>query len=84
MSRLVICEILGLSVNTLTAVNKSSLHNSRNLQQPIQIKYPTNENIFHIFFPSLKSTSSFEHFLQKDDSRSLCISEITFAKDVVR
>ena len=50
MSRLVICEILGLSVNTLTAVNKSSLHNSRNLQQPIQIKYPTNENIFHIFF----------------------------------
>ena len=84
MSRLVICEILGLPVNTLTAVNKSSLHNSRNLQQPIQIKYPTNENIFHIFFPSLKSTSSFEHFLQKYDSRSLFISEITFAKDVVR
>ena len=35
MSLLVICEILGLFVNTLTADHKYSLCDSENSQQPI-------------------------------------------------
>ena len=37
MSLLVIFETLGLFVNTLTVDNNSSLCNSENLQQPIQM-----------------------------------------------
>ena len=36
MSLLVICYILGLLVNTRTADNKYSLHNSEYLQQKLQ------------------------------------------------
>ena len=38
MSLLVICEILGLFVNTLTADDKYSLFNRENLPQRIQIE----------------------------------------------
>ena len=37
MSLFVKSEILGLFVNTLTADDKYSLHNSKNLTQPIQM-----------------------------------------------
>ena len=37
MSLFVKSEILGLFVNTLTADDKYSLHNSENLTQPIQM-----------------------------------------------
>ena len=38
MSLLVICEVLGLFVNTLTADDKYSLFNRENLPQRIQIE----------------------------------------------
>ena len=38
MSLLVISEILGLFVNTLTADAKHSLHNRENSMQPIQMQ----------------------------------------------
>ena len=37
MSPLVISEILGLFVNTMTANNKSYLNNSENLWKPMQM-----------------------------------------------
>ena len=38
MSNLVICQILGLFVNTLTACDNYALCNSQNLLQPIQVQ----------------------------------------------
>ena len=39
MSLLVICEILGHFVNTLTANDKYSFPNSENMPQPIQMQF---------------------------------------------
>ena len=76
-SVLVICKILRLFLNTLTADDKYSLHNRDNLTELIQIllsqKLKTSSQFFSAF---LKSILNFEHFQTKDDSHSRCISEI--------
>ena len=76
-SILVLCKILRLFVNTLTADDKYSLHNRDNLTELIQIllsqKLKTSSQFFSAF---LKSILNFEHFQTKDDSHSRCISEI--------
>ena len=46
ISPLVICEILGLHVNTLTADNKYFLCNSENFPQPIQMQFIKNKKHF--------------------------------------
>ena len=75
---LVICEILGLFVNTLTADDKYSLGKGENLRQPIEMQLSKKQETFSEFFVAfLKFRSSFEIFEKKDDFHSLCISEIT-------
>ena len=57
MSLLMIYQILGLFVNTLTSDNKYSLCNSEVLQQPIQMQLSKKEMTFSQFYvPFLKST----------------------------
>ena len=56
MFLLVICEIVGLFVNTLTADDKYSLRNSENLRQPIQMQLSKKSQFFAAF---LKCTSPF-------------------------
>ena len=59
MSLLVIPEILGLFVNTLTVNDKYSLRNSEDLQQRIQMQIPEKQKQFSAFSgPFLKSTSN--------------------------
>ena len=61
MSMLVICELLGLFGNTLTADDKYSLCNRENLPQPIQIQYPKKQKTLSEFSaPFLKSTPHFK------------------------
>ena len=78
---LVLCKILRLFVNTLTADDKDSLLNRRNLTQAIQILLSNKEKSFSQFFSSFpKSTLNFEHFQEKDDFHSRCISKITVSE----
>ena len=74
---LVLCKILRLFVNTLTADGKYSLLNRDNLSEPIQILLSQKKNSFSQFFSTFpKSTLNFEQFQKKDDPHSRCISEI--------
>ena len=66
MSLLVISEILGLFVNTLSSYDKYSLCNSENLWQPIQMLLAKKQKTYFEFFaPFLKSTSNCEYFEKK-------------------
>ena len=66
MSLLVISEILGLFVNTLTADDKHSCRNSKNLRQPIQMQWSKKDETFFEFFASfLKLSSVFQIFEKK-------------------
>ena len=47
---LVISEILGLFLNTLTVDDKYSLHDSEDLGEPSQMQLSKNKNNFHNFF----------------------------------
>ena len=80
-SLLVLCKILRLFVNTLTANDKYSLLNRINLTQPIQILLSPKQKNFSQFLSSfLKSTLNFEHFQKKDDPHSQWISQITVSE----
>ena len=73
-----ICKILRLFVNTLTADNKYFLINRDTLTQPIQMQLFQRQKTFYEFFSAfLKSILNFQSFQKKDDSQSRCISEIT-------
>ena len=50
MSLLVISEIWGLFVNTLTADDKYSLHTSENFRQTIQVQLSKKLNFFPLFY----------------------------------
>ena len=78
---LVLCKILRLFVNTLTADDKYSLLNRGNSTQAIQILLSNTEKTFSQFFSSfLKPTLNFEHFRKKDDPHSRCIPEIAVSE----
>ena len=63
---LVLCKILRLFVNTLTADDKYSRLNRNNLTQRIQILLSQKQKTFSQFFaPFLKSTLNFEQFQKK-------------------
>ena len=80
-SLLVLCKILRLFVNTLTADDKYSLLNRDNLTQPIQILLSQKEKTFSQFLATfLKSTLNFAHFQTKDDPHSRFISQITVSE----
>ena len=77
---LVICKVLKLFVNTLTAHDKYSLLNKDSLTQPIQMHLSKKEKTFAEFFSEfLKFRISFEYFQKKEDHHSRCISEFTYS-----
>ena len=66
-----ICKVLKLFVNALTARDKYSLHDRHNLAQPIQMQLSDKENtLSQFFFQFLKSTLNFKHFPKKEDTHS--------------
>ena len=68
MSSLVIGEILGVFVNTLTADGKYPVQGCENLQLPIQMQLSEKRKTFSEFFvPFLESTSNFKYFEKTDD-----------------
>ena len=78
ISPLVLGEILGVFVNTLTADGKYPVQGCENLQLPIQMQLCEKRNSFPQFFvPFLDSRLNFEHFEKKHDGHSSCIAEIT-------
>ena len=63
---LVLCNILGLFVNTLSEDDKYCFLYKDNLTQPIQILLSQKQKTFsQCFYPFLKSTLNFEHFEKK-------------------
>ena len=77
-SLLVICKILRLFVNILSAADKYSLPNREYLTQQIQIKLSQKQKFFHGLFSAFsKSKLNFEHFQTKDDPQSSFISDAT-------
>ena len=76
-----LCKILRLFANTLIDDDKYSLLYRDNLKQPIQILLSQKQKTFsQLFFAFLKSKLNFEHFQQKDDPHSRCISQITVSE----
>ena len=72
---LVLCKMLRLFVNILTADDKYSLLNRDNLTQPVQILLSQKQKtVSQFFFAFLKFTLNFEHFQKKGDPHSRCIS----------
>ena len=73
-----LCKILRLSINLLTAGDEYSLLNRDNFTKPIHIFVSQKENTFCQFFSIfLKSTLNFEDFHKKEDPHTRSISEIT-------
>ena len=78
---LVLCKILRLFVNTLTADDKYSLLNRDNLTQPIQRLLSQKQKTFSEYFSAFfKSTLNFVHFGKNGDPDSRCISGITVSE----
>ena len=85
MSLLVICEILGHFVNTLTADDKYSLCNTELLLQPIQMQLSKKEKIFRIFCSISGMYISFLTFKKKKMTLIAYIfPKLVNPKDVVR
>ena len=77
MSPLVLGEILGLFLNTLTGDDQDPVQDWENLKLPIQMQLPEKWKSFSEFFvPLLDATSNFNHFERKDAFHFQCISEI--------
>ena len=65
-SPLVIIQILGVFINTLTADDNYPVPDYKNLQLPIEMQLSSKQTCFFQFFvPFLDSTSNFKHFLKK-------------------
>ena len=74
-------EILRLFVNALTADDKYSGSNMRNLPQKIRTPATQKQNTFSgLFNDFLKCAWNLEHFQKKDEYSSLIISEIIDAE----
>ena len=66
-----ICKILRLFVNTLTADDENFLLNGDNLLQPIQMQLYRKEKSFSEFVCAfLNAILNFKHFPSEDDSYS--------------
>ena len=74
-------EILRLFVHSLTADDKYSGRNMKNLPQQFQTPLSQKQKTFSRFFIALlKCTLNLEHFQKKDQYPSLIISEIIDAE----
>ena len=77
----VIHKILRLFLYTLTDDDDYCLRYREYLKQPIQLLLSLKQKSFsQLFSAFLKSISNFEHFQEKDDPHSRCISQITFSE----
>ena len=77
----VLCEILRLFVNALTADDKYSGSNMQNLPQQFQMPASQKQKSFSQFlFAFLKCAWNLQHFQKKDEYSSLIISEIIDAE----
>ena len=71
MSPLVLGEILGVFVNTLTDDSVYPVQGFENLQRAIQMQLSEKQKTFsELFVPFLNSTSNFKHFEKKYDRQS--------------
>ena len=71
ISPLVLREILGIFVNTLTVDGKYPVQDCKNLQLSIQMKLSQKRTALSQFFLEfLDSTSNFKHFEKKDSRHS--------------
>ena len=78
MSPLVLGEILGVFVNTLTDDGNYPVEDCENLQLAIQSQLFWKRRTFSQFFVQfLVPTSNFKHFDKRNDHYSECISEVT-------
>ena len=76
---------MGLLVNTLDADDKYPVLNKDNLTIPIQMQLSQKQKSVSQFLAAfLKSMLNFKNFEKKDDPHSLCLSEITNSKNVVK
>ena len=65
-SLLVICKILRLFLNILSAADRYSLPNREYLTQPIHVQSSQKQKTFPLFFPAFStSTLNFQHFQKK-------------------
>ena len=82
-SALVSSEILTLFLNTLNATNKYSRCNVHNFVQEVQTSFSHNSKTFSGFFIAfLKYAWNLKNFENKDEYRSLIISEITNSQGI--
>ena len=85
MSLLVICEILGLLVNTLNANDKYSLRYKKNILQPIAIIFSKKNNFLSKFVAKfLQPEGNFEHFQKKITFIVYVYPKLRTVKNVVR
>ena len=83
MSPLVLDEMFGVFVNTLTADGKYPVQVCENLQLPIQLQLSKKRKTFPEFFVAfLESMSNFKHFVKEYYSHSQCISEIRDCENI--
>ena len=76
-----ICEILGLFINTLSVNDKYSLCYSEYFQESIQMQLLKKQKIIFQFFVSfLKSPANFGFFEKKIDPHSLPNVDITYCQ----
>ena len=81
----VICKILRLFVNILSAIEKSSFPNREYLTPPTQMQLSQKQKTFSEFlFAFSTSRLNFEHFQKKDDPHSLFIFEGTACENMLR
>ena len=80
-----ICQILQLFANILTANDKYPVLNRDKLTITIQMRLSQKQKIFsEIFSPFLKARLDFRYFESKHDPDRFCISEITESENLVR
>ena len=84
-SPLVLCKILGLFVNTLTADGKYSVLKKDNLAQSFRCNDLTTGNFFSIFVAHfLNLDQTLYIFRKKSSLRGYVFRELRTAKDVIR
>ena len=76
-SLLLICQILGLLVNTLAADENYPVHNREYLTLPIQMQLSQKQTFSEFFAAFLKFSLNFKHFEKKDHPHRFCVFEVT-------
>ena len=85
MSLLVICEVLGVFVNTLSVDDKYFLHSSQNFPQRIEKQVSKKQKTFsQIFVPFLKLTFNFNCFFKKMTITVYVFPKLRTVKNVIR